>query len=71
MADKKPKQQLVSMTFIKPYSRYTRGDRAGFPHDRAKELEARKVAIPSSQAKEEAAKKPPADAKGTEGADKT
>lgn len=72
MAAKKPeeKEKLVSMTFLKPYSRYTRGDRAGFPPDRAKQLEERKVAIPTSQAKQEAAKKP-ADDKGTEGADKT
>ncbi|WP_299312370.1 hypothetical protein [uncultured Halomonas sp.] len=70
MAAKKPEQKLVSMTFIKPYSRYTRGDRAGFPPDRAKELEARKVAIPSAQAKQEAAKKPADEPKGTEGADK-
>lgn len=71
MAAKKPEQKLVSMTFTKPYGRYSRGDRAGFPEDRAKQLEKRNVAIPSAQAKQEAAKKPAGDAKGTEGADKT
>lgn len=36
----------VSVTFTKPWSRYSRGDIAGFPADRAKQLvEGVKVAV--------------------------
>lgn len=71
---KKTDRKLVSMTFRKPWGRYSRGDRAGFEPERAKQLEERKLAVPTEQVKEDA--KPAAgqkasDAKGTEGADKT
>lgn len=76
---KKTERKLVSMTFRKPWGRYSRGDRAGFEPERAKQLEERKIAVPTEKVKEDA--KPaagqasggqkPADAKGTEGADKT
>ncbi|MBW5802041.1 hypothetical protein [Halomonas elongata] len=75
MAEQKSK--LVSMTFLKPWNRYAKGDRAGFEPERAKQLEDRKIAIPTTKAKE--ASKPAngqtagqkGEAKGTEGADKT
>ncbi len=72
-ATKQPTEKLITMVFLKPYSRYSRDDRAGFPADKAKQLEERKIAIPSDKAKEAAATKAAgADkaAKGTEGADK-
>lgn len=70
---KQPADKLVTMVFLKPYGRYARHDRAGFPQDKAKQLEDRKIALPSDKAttaaaaKAAAADKPP---KGTEGADK-
>ncbi|SJN11557.1 hypothetical protein CZ787_06190 [Halomonas citrativorans] len=66
-------EKLITMVFLKPYGRYSRHDRAGFPADKAKQLEDRKIALPSDKAKAVAAakaagtEKPP---KGTEGADK-
>ncbi|CAM3307263.1 hypothetical protein [Halomonas lysinitropha] len=70
---KKTKRELVSMTFRKPWGRYTKGDRAGFEPDRAKQLEERKLAVRSAQAKdvEQSAETKQASTKGTEGADKT
>ncbi|MCL7938825.1 hypothetical protein M8009_00720 [Halomonas sp. ATCH28] len=70
---KKTDRQLVSMTFRKPWGRYTKGDRAGFEPERAKQLEERKLAVRSAQAKdaEMAADTKSSSAKGTEGADKT
>ncbi|MBB3142821.1 hypothetical protein [Halomonas organivorans] len=76
MAEQKSK--LISMTFRKPWHRYAKGDRAGFEPERAKQLEERKIAVPTAKAKEDAkassgqaggGQKPAA--KGTEGADKT
>lgn len=70
---KQPAEKLTTMVFLKPFSRYSRGDRAGFPADKAKQLEERKIAIPSDKAKEAAAAKAAGaekPAKGTEGADK-
>ena len=72
---KQPAEKLITMVFLKPYGRYSRTDRAGFPEDKAKQLKERKIAIPASehkaveaeQAKASGANKP---AKGTEGADK-
>ncbi|RUR43363.1 hypothetical protein [Vreelandella populi] len=72
-AVKQPTEKLVTMVFLKPHGRYARHDRAGFPADKAKQLEERKIALPSDKAKAIAATKaagedkPP---KGTEGADK-
>lgn len=74
MATAKPNdRKLVSMTFRKPWGRYTRGDRAGFEPERAKQLEERKIAVRSAQAKdaETSADTKQGSAKGTEGADKT
>lgn len=67
--------KLHTMVFLKPYGRYSRNDRAGFPEEKAKQLKDRKIAIPAAEfkaaaaekAKVAAANKP---AKGTEGADK-
>ncbi len=70
---KQPAEKLITMVFIKPYGRYSRNDRAGFPADKAKQLEERKIAIPADKAKEAAAAKAAGaekPAKGTEGADK-
>ncbi len=69
---KKTERKLVSMTFRKPWGRYTKGDRAGFEPERAKQLEDRKIAVPSAQAREaeKPAATPSGTAKGTEGADK-
>lgn len=71
---KQPADKLVTMVFLKPYGRYARHDRAGFPEDKAKQLEDRKIALPSDKAKAVAAAKASAAAdkppKGTEGADK-
>lgn len=70
---KNTSRKLVSMTFRKPWGRYAKGDRAGFEPGRAKQLEERKIAVPSTQAKEaekQADAKQGSD-KGTEGADKT
>lgn len=40
------KDERVTITFTKPFSRYSRGDIAGFPADRAKHLvEGVKVAV--------------------------
>lgn len=76
MAEQKSK--LISMTFNKPWHRYAKGDRAGFESERAKQLEERKIAVPTAKAKEaakstggQAAGGQKAEAKGTEGADKT
>ncbi|KIN13485.1 hypothetical protein [Halomonas sp. KHS3] len=74
-ATKKPAEKLHTMVFLKPYGRYSRNDRAGFPQEKAEQLEKRKIAIPADkfkaaeaeQAKAAGANKP---AKGTEGADK-
>lgn len=45
-AQKDQKEERVVITFIKPFSRYSRGDIAGFPLERAKHLvEGVKVAV--------------------------
>ncbi|MCD1588142.1 hypothetical protein K7H09_19250 [Halomonas sp. IOP_14] len=72
---KQPAEKLHTMVFLKPYGRYSRNDRAGFPQEKAEQLEKRKIAIPSDKFKAAAADKAKADAankpaKGTEGADK-
>lgn len=73
-AAKNTDRKTVSMTFRKPWGRYSKGDRAGFPEERAKQLEERKIAVRSADVKasdpdeEQPSKKTPA--KGTEGADK-
>lgn len=72
---KKTAEKLHTMVFLKPYGRYSRNDRAGFPLEKAEQLEKRKIAIPSDKFKADAADKAKADAahkpaKGTEGADK-
>lgn len=70
---KKPEEKLVTMVFLKPYGRYSRNDRAGFPPEKAKQLEERKIALPPDKAKTAEADKATAAAKnqkGTEGADK-
>jgi len=42
----KSKDERVTITFTKPFNRYSRGDIAGFPADRAKHLvEGVKVAV--------------------------
>ncbi|SES12481.1 hypothetical protein SAMN04487958_107197 [Vreelandella subterranea] len=73
-AVKKTERQTVSMTFRKPWGRYSKGDRAGFPEERAKQLEDRKIAVRSADVKAEENEEKPAGkqtpAKGTEGADK-
>lgn len=69
---KKPAEKLQTMVFLKPWGRYSRNDRAGFPADKAKQLEERKIAVPADKAKAADAQAAGADkaAKGTEGADK-
>ncbi len=70
---KQKKADTVSMTFRKPWRRYSQGDRAGFPEEQAKQLEARKIAIPTSEATKAGAgsgRGKKQDDKGTEGADK-
>ncbi|CDG54565.1 MULTISPECIES: hypothetical protein [Halomonadaceae] len=72
---KQPAAKLITMVFLKPYGRYSRTDRAGFPEDKAKQLKDRKIAIPASEQKAADAEKAKAagenkPAKGTEGADK-
>ncbi|WP_411572221.1 hypothetical protein ACK8HJ_21295 [Vreelandella titanicae] len=74
-ATKQPVEKLHTMVFLKPYGRYSRNDRAGFPEAKAKQLKDRKIAIPAGEFKAAAADKAKADAankpaKGTEGADK-
>lgn len=45
-AQKDQKEERVVVTFLKPFSRYSRGDIAGFPPERAKHLvEGVKVAV--------------------------
>lgn len=72
----KDARKLISMTFQRPWSRYSKGDRAGFEPDRAKQLEERKIAVPTAKVKEESkssggqASGQKTAAKGTEGADK-
>nr|WP_300312762.1 hypothetical protein [Halomonas sp.] len=70
-----PKTNLISMTFRRPWGRYAQGDRAGFEPARAKQLEDRKIAVPTATVKQEtsAPKKAGGATKptGTEGADKT
>jgi len=79
MAKAKAKEETtstVSMTFKKPWRRYSQGDRAGFPAEMAKELEDRKIAVPTASVKKPGAgsdtgKQTGSDQnKGTEGADK-
>lgn len=70
---KKQEDKLVTVVFLKPYGRYSRNDRAGFPADKAKQLEDRKIALPSDKAKAAEAEKDATannSPKGTEGADK-
>ncbi|WP_322528982.1 hypothetical protein R5R73_04905 [Salinicola sp. LHM] len=45
----------TSVTFIKPWNRYTKGDRAGFDADRAKSLVERKIAVFTKDAPKQAA----------------
>ena len=63
-ATKQPAEKLHTMVFLKPYGRYSRNDRAGFPQEKAEQLEKRKIAIPAGKFKAAEADK------GTEGADK-
>jgi len=72
---KQPDEELHTMVFLKPHGRYSRNDRAGFPADKAEQLEKRKIAIPADKFKAAEAEKAKAasankPAKGTEGADK-
>ncbi|UQI41929.1 hypothetical protein [Vreelandella venusta] len=72
---KKPAEKLTTVVFLKPYGRYSRNDRAGFPAERAEEMEKRKIAIPADKFKAAEAEKAKAagsdkTTKGTEGADK-
>lgn len=74
-ATKQPAEKLYTVVFLKPYGRYSRNDRAGFPADKAEQLAERKIAIPADQAKAAEADQAKAasankPAKGTEGADK-
>ncbi|WP_252109058.1 MULTISPECIES: hypothetical protein [unclassified Halomonas] len=67
--------QLTTVLFLKPYGRYAKGDRAGFPADKVAQMKERKIAVPvqeaAAAAKAEANKTPAAKpVKGTEGADK-
>lgn len=50
---KKAPAKTVSMTFRRPWGRYAPGDRAGFDAAKAKKLEERKIAVPTSSVKDE------------------
>ncbi|MCK2042560.1 hypothetical protein KZO83_07645 [Chromohalobacter sp. TMW 2.2308] len=50
----KDSRKLTSMTFKRPWHRYTKGDRAGFEPERAKQLEERKIAVPTASLKKDA-----------------
>jgi len=52
----------VTVTFLKPHSRYSRGDIAGFPEDRVKHLvEGIKVAVRGAELPTESEKEQPAE----------
>lgn len=52
----------VTVTFLKPHSRYSRGDVAGFPEDRVKHLvDVIKVAVRGAELPKETTKEPAAE----------
>jgi hypothetical protein len=59
-AEKEQKNDLVSVEFIKPWGRYSKGDIAGFDADQAARLKEAKVAVKPGDSKEEPEKEDPA-----------
>jgi hypothetical protein len=59
-AEKEQKNNLVSVEFIKPWSRYSKGDIAGFDAEQAARLKEAKVAVKPGEKSAEPEKEDPA-----------
>lgn len=53
MAKQKTEEKLVSVEFVKPWGRYSKGDIAGFDADKAGKLIASKAAVEPGKAEAE------------------